>query len=245
MRHQRIHPTSPPSSDHHETSGQRQSSHSVNSTPTGSLAASPSQNTPSVPFQQVSGGLMVLADASMSSSTLESESHSALPQQQNGTEQDSTTGGILDSIEPESDWTTFSDDFLQLLQTDSTTWPLALPLVQFSPASHFTAPPSTSEHHTNQVHVSETSRHAVNSLSEILKEMPAKLTEEVNSKRLSSRFFDDCLDLYFSRVAPAMPVLHRPTFCPSECSSALLLNIIALGSLFVGGSDAIAKVSMN
>jgi hypothetical protein len=38
------------------------------------------------------------------------------------------------------------------------------------------------------------------------------------------------------------PVLHRPTFVFRACSPSLLLNAMALGSLFVGTDEAVSKV---
>jgi hypothetical protein len=62
---------------------------------------------------------------------------------------------------------------------------------------------------------------------------------------LTSAFLDNCLQTYFARVNTVFPVLHRPTFVFRECSPSLLLNAIALGSLFIGTEDAILKVDLS
>lgn len=54
-------------------------------------------------------------------------------------------------------------------------------------------------------------------------------------------FLDNCLQTYFTRFNPTFPVLHRPTFVFRECSPSLLLNAIALGSLFIGTEEAVSK----
>lgn len=41
---------------------------------------------------------------------------------------------------------------------------------------------------------------------------------------------------------PILPLVHRPTFVYRDCSAPLLLNAIALGSLFLGTEDATETV---
>jgi hypothetical protein len=59
---------------------------------------------------------------------------------------------------------------------------------------------------------------------------------------LTPRFLDSSLHMFFTRFIPIFPVLHRSTFVFRDFSAPLLLNAIALGSLFLGTEDAIAKV---
>jgi len=47
--------------------------------------------------------------------------------------------------------------------------------------------------------------------------------------------------MFFVRFIPTFPVLHRSTFVFKECTHPLLLNAIAIGSLYLGPKDAIAK----
>lgn len=49
--------------------------------------------------------------------------------------------------------------------------------------------------------------------------------------------------MFFTKFVPIFPVFHRPTFVFRSCSAPLLLNAIALGSLFLGTSADTVKVS--
>jgi Fungal specific transcription factor domain len=49
------------------------------------------------------------------------------------------------------------------------------------------------------------------------------------------------MHVFFEKFIPSFPVLHKPIFSPRGSSSPLLLNIIAVGFLFVGAKDAIHK----
>jgi hypothetical protein len=60
---------------------------------------------------------------------------------------------------------------------------------------------------------------------------------------LNPAFLDGCLQAYFSHFNIYFPILHRPTFVYRDCSPSLILNAIALGSLFIGTNDAVHGVS--
>lgn len=47
--------------------------------------------------------------------------------------------------------------------------------------------------------------------------------------------------MFFVRFVPVFPILHRATFVFREYSQALLLNAIAIGSLYLGPKSAVAK----
>jgi len=49
--------------------------------------------------------------------------------------------------------------------------------------------------------------------------------------------------MFFTKFIPILPIIHQPTFVYRDCSAHLLLNAIAIGSLFLGTEDAIVKVS--
>lgn len=49
--------------------------------------------------------------------------------------------------------------------------------------------------------------------------------------------------MFFVRFIPTFPVLHRATFVFRDCTHPLLLNAIAIGSLYLGPSDSVSKVS--
>ncbi|KEF60707.1 uncharacterized protein A1O9_02268 [Exophiala aquamarina CBS 119918] len=47
--------------------------------------------------------------------------------------------------------------------------------------------------------------------------------------------------MFFVKFIPTFPVLHRATFVFRDCARTLLLNAIAIGSLYLGPKDAVAK----
>jgi hypothetical protein len=47
--------------------------------------------------------------------------------------------------------------------------------------------------------------------------------------------------MFFVRFIPTFPILHRATFVFRECTHALLLNAIAIGSLYLGPKVSVAK----
>jgi len=48
--------------------------------------------------------------------------------------------------------------------------------------------------------------------------------------------------MFFVRFIPTFPVLHRATFVFRDNTHPLLLNAIAIGSLYLGPKNAIKKV---
>lgn len=47
--------------------------------------------------------------------------------------------------------------------------------------------------------------------------------------------------MFFVKFIPTFPILHRATFVFRDCARTLLLNAIAIGSLYLGPKDAVAK----
>jgi len=168
-----------------------------------------------------------------------------------GQESEDLSGmALLDDIatlDVDFDWALSSEDFFNMLRSDSNMMPLTLPMAQYSPDIHssvnyesVSGPQAGLVNHTGLVDVS---RKAVRSMSKMIKELPSKLVAELEAGDIGSSFFDDCLDLFFTQFCPIFPVLHKPTFSTRECGSTLLLNVLALGSSFVGSSDALSRVS--
>jgi hypothetical protein len=60
---------------------------------------------------------------------------------------------------------------------------------------------------------------------------------------LTTLFMDNCLQAYFAHFNTQFPILHRPTFVFRDCSPSLILNAIALGSLYMGTAEAVNKVN--
>ncbi|KAH8817296.1 fungal-specific transcription factor domain-containing protein [Xylogone sp. PMI_703] len=57
----------------------------------------------------------------------------------------------------------------------------------------------------------------------------------------STDFLNLCIQMYFTRFNPIFPIVHAPTFRPSERRSLLLLSICSVGSLFLGSPYATAQ----
>lgn len=54
----------------------------------------------------------------------------------------------------------------------------------------------------------------------------------------STTFLNRCLRLYIDKVLPLLPIIHLPTFRPSQTNALLLVTISALGSQLIGTQDA-------
>lgn len=74
---------------------------------------------------------------------------------------------------------------------------------------------------------------AVRNISQIIADVSTNAASDAESTSLSPAFLDECLHLFFDQFTPAFPVFHRPTFAYREWTHPLLLNAIALGSLFL------------
>ncbi|KAJ5051405.1 hypothetical protein J3E72DRAFT_50618 [Bipolaris maydis] len=86
------------------------------------------------------------------------------------------------------------------------------------------------------------SREAIQSLSNMVTSFSQNVTSAVEAlPELSSAFLDNCLQAFFSHFNLYFPILHRPTFVFRDCSPSLILNAIALGSLYIGTEDAVSK----
>ena len=82
---------------------------------------------------------------------------------------------------------------------------------------------------------------AVRNVSQIIVNVSSNVTSEAESASLSPVFLDECLHLFFDQFIPTFPVVHRPTFEYREWTHPLLLNAIAIGSLFLGEERHIAQ----
>ena len=63
----------------------------------------------------------------------------------------------------------------------------------------------------------------------------------IDGVSINSVFLDECLHMFFVKFIPTFPVLHRATFVFRDCTHPLLLNAIAIGSLYLGPKASIAK----
>lgn len=137
-------------------------------------------------------------------------------------------------------WTD-TDDMLDFLTSDFS-WPVTLPVTHFDPSSFGSANSSTlsppeiyHSHHNGQGH------QAMQQMSKLISVLSSNLTAEIQNTGITSSFLDTCMHVFFDKFIPSFPVLHKATFAVRESSHPLLLNIIALGTLFCGAKDAVPK----
>lgn len=134
-------------------------------------------------------------------------------------------------------WTE-ADDMLEFLTSDfSCSWPVALPVTQFEPSSLGNIDGSI----VSPVENHGQGHQAMQQMSRLISVLSSNLTTEIQSTGITSSFLDTCMHVFFDKFIPSFPVLHRATFTMKESSHPLILNIMALGSLFVGARDAIPK----
>lgn len=85
------------------------------------------------------------------------------------------------------------------------------------------------------------SEQAVHNVSQMVASLSSTVTAAVDATSLTSVFLDECLHMFFVRFIPTFPVLHRATFVFRESSQPLLLNAMAIGSLYLGPKASVAK----
>ena len=136
-----------------------------------------------------------------------------------------------------------ADDMLELLTSDfSTPWPLILPMTQFGPSLFDGVNGSVLPSSENNGQNSDGQGHqAMQQMSRLISVLSSNLTAEIQNTGITSPFLDTCMHVFFDKFAPSFPILHRATFTVKESSHPLILNIVALGSLFIGAKDAVAK----
>ncbi len=67
------------------------------------------------------------------------------------------------------------------------------------------------------------------------------VASKAESTGLTTVFLDGCLHMFFTEFVPSFPVVHRPTFVFKDWTHPLLLNAIALGSLFMCQKESTTK----
>ncbi|PYI05309.1 hypothetical protein BO78DRAFT_408339 [Aspergillus sclerotiicarbonarius CBS 121057] len=78
----------------------------------------------------------------------------------------------------------------------------------------------------------------------LIEDLSKRLNSELHSSGITSAFLDACLQEFLERLSPCFPVIHEPTFATRETIPPLLLNMVALGSLFVCLPDSAQKGEM-
>ncbi|KAL5356429.1 hypothetical protein BJX96DRAFT_171605 [Aspergillus floccosus] len=87
-------------------------------------------------------------------------------------------------------------------------------------------------------------QHAVHELHKLIDDLSKRLNNNLHNAGVTPSFVDACLREYFGRVSPWFPIIHEPTFSVRDCIAPLLLNMVALGSLFVCLPDAAEQGEM-
>lgn len=146
-------------------------------------------------------------------------------------------------------WPDSEDLFETLMATETTNqWQMPLTTLPISSKSLYTsnnafASPNAfreQEPGVGQIPSGE-SHKAVHNVSNMVTTVSSSVTAAVEATSLSSVFLDECLHMFFCRFIPTFPVLHRATFVFRECTQPLLLNAMAIGSLYLGPKDSVAK----
>ena len=143
------------------------------------------------------------------------------------------------------DWTVAPEDIFGLFRSEAAMVNLALPIThyaQYGTDAQTCLSDGSMDRHA-QVDIVNAGRDAVQDLSNIIKDLPAKLVAELDKNDAKTSFFDDCMDLFFTRFLTTFPLVHKPTFHARECIPSLLLNMLALGSSFIGSKAARTRVS--
>ncbi|KAJ5831904.1 hypothetical protein N7474_000215 [Penicillium riverlandense] len=150
-------------------------------------------------------------------------------------------------------WPDTQSFFQSLTSLDSTAWDqVAAPLaeapastsilneiiahvrLQNAPGSE-DAPPSDEHQNAQDGH------RAVQTVNGLISNTFSSVTAPPELAELTPRFLDSSLHMFFTKFIPIFPVIHRSTFVFRDCSAPLLLNAIALGSLFLRSEQATAK----
>ncbi|KAH7116126.1 hypothetical protein B0J11DRAFT_539292 [Dendryphion nanum] len=136
-----------------------------------------------------------------------------------------------------------SEDLLQnIMSIDPSLWEQPISLMQPALNNHISLITTTSNVNEDISPTSAGEGHrAIQTLSTLLSNTVQGVTTPAVLANLTSRFLDSCLHMFFSTFIPMIPIIHRPTFVFRECSPPLLLNAIAIGSLFLGTSEATVK----
>lgn len=108
-------------------------------------------------------------------------------------------------------------------------------LISASNCSH-PVPPADGQGNSGQ--------HAVHELNKLIDDLSTRLNNDIHNTGVTPSFVDVCLREYFGRVSPCFPIIHEPTFSARDCIPPLLLNMVALGSLFVCLPDAAQQGEM-
>ncbi|KXG54204.1 Transcription factor [Penicillium griseofulvum] len=146
-------------------------------------------------------------------------------------------------------WPDSENLFQSLMSSDTTDqWQMPLgtlpfpPVVQDINGMNFVSPNSFDDRRSSVGAIPSGGGHqAVRDVTEMVTSSSSSVTAAVKATSITSVFLDECLHMFFVRFIPTFPILHRATFVFRECTHPLLLNAIAIGSLYLGPKDSVAK----
>ncbi|KAL5365231.1 C2H2 type zinc finger domain protein [Aspergillus floccosus] len=146
-------------------------------------------------------------------------------------------------------WPDSENLFQSIMSCDTTDqWQMPLgalpfpPVVQDVSAMNFGSPHSFDDRSSSIGAIPSGGSHqAVRDVTEMVTSSSSSVTSAIKSTSITSVFLDECLHMFFVRFIPTFPILHRATFVFRECTHPLLLNAMALGSLYLGPKDSVAK----
>jgi hypothetical protein len=134
-----------------------------------------------------------------------------------------------------------SEDFLQaLVSTDgSNPWQMSLDIPSSSHMALGTSRSFEAGSSSKRAVPSGPDHQAVKGVSRVDSGVVTTAAAMLNS--ITSSFLDGCLHMFFEKFIPVFPVLNRATFDFRHSAQPLLLNAIAIGSLYLGPKDALEK----
>ncbi|KAF2719503.1 C2H2 type zinc finger domain protein [Polychaeton citri CBS 116435] len=147
-------------------------------------------------------------------------------------------------------WPDSQDLFQSIISADKNgTWQLPLGTLPFPSDTQYAEVPSVNMGPTSapsHATSDRPSRHgdnhqAVRGVSNMVTNISSSINAALESASITSVFLDECLHMFFDRFIPTFPVMHRWTFIFRDCTHPLLLNAIAIGSLYLGPKDSITK----
>ncbi|KYG47253.1 hypothetical protein M433DRAFT_142206 [Acidomyces richmondensis BFW] len=133
-----------------------------------------------------------------------------------------------------------SEDLFAMLTSDPINWTVDAqqPILDMS----MLGTPRNTTHTPGQLDSpSFDAQQAMNRMKYLVRDVSFNLSQEVESTGVTTEFLDTCLNCFFSRFIPIFPVMHQPTFQLRDCTPPLLLNMIALGSLFLSSDVAVIR----
>ncbi|KAF9886616.1 hypothetical protein FE257_011256 [Aspergillus nanangensis] len=146
-------------------------------------------------------------------------------------------------------WPDSENLFQSLMASDTTDqWQMPLGALPFPPVVQdvntisFGSPHSFDDRSSSIGTIPSGGSHeAVRDVTEMVTSSSSSVTAAIKATSITSVFLDECLHMFFVRFIPTFPILHRATFVFRECTHPLLLNAMALGSLYLGPKDSVAK----